>query len=423
MKPIALGLIGLLGVNGAWCLDLGDNVTLKGFGTLGIATSDNSQADYIPNQFFHPNGVGASAHVTPNLDSKVGLQLDWQATSFLAFGAQAISQQSPSGNYKPTLAWAFAALSVRSDLTVRAGLLRPPTYLLSDYLDVNYANPWVRPPVEFYFTDPLTKLEGVDFLWKPQLGGVSLLIQPFYGIYPLTQLSPGNGNLRASGEAGINVSASRDALTVRVGYAKDHLTSHNPPVDDQILPALAAICGLGDPVACSQDAALTPYGKFSSFASLGVSYDDGVNFASAEVGRRVVDTEIVGNVDTWYVSGGRRFGKWMPYATYSTYISRNPVSFSGGNFQGNAQYQLPSTNDVVNFILDNEARSQHSTTFGVRYDVMADIALKGQWDIVQTVLAGGQAGTGYGLFANYTPAFGITPMRVNVFSATLDFAF
>jgi hypothetical protein len=59
----------------------------------------------------------------------------------------------------------------------------------------------------------------------------------------------------------------------------------------------------------------------------------------------------------------------------------------------------------------------------MRYDFMSNLALKAQWDHVQTTTIDGLSGTGVGLFVNQQPGFGNGPTQVDLFSVTLDFAF
>ena len=46
--------------------------------------------------------------------------------------------------------------------------------MLSDSLLVNYANVWVRPPVEVYSLVPVNELDGIDLFYREQVLGVEL---------------------------------------------------------------------------------------------------------------------------------------------------------------------------------------------------------------------------------------------------------
>ncbi len=67
--------------------------------------------------------------------------MDWKALDRLSFTAQAVSKQDANNTYVPELQIAFAKFKILSDLDIRAGRIRPPFFMLSDYLDMFYANP------------------------------------------------------------------------------------------------------------------------------------------------------------------------------------------------------------------------------------------------------------------------------------------
>ena len=72
--------------------------------------------------------------------------------------------------------------SASEQISVRAGKIKFPTFLISDYYEVGYAYPWIRPPQEVYSSNPITTLNGVDVLARFRLGDMSLLVQPYYGV-------------------------------------------------------------------------------------------------------------------------------------------------------------------------------------------------------------------------------------------------
>ncbi len=208
-------------------IDLGHGFTIKGFGTGGLVNSSNRSADFVVNSLFQSTGAGWTNGTSLVVDSKLGVQLDYMATDRLSFAVQGLSKQQYNGSFAPVLEWAYAKFKIMSDLDIRAGRIRPAVYMLSDYLDVNYANPWVRPPVEFYATAPLDRMEGVDFLWRPTTGDVSWLIQPYFGF---TQLgaSGGNTSLKADNIMGINMTGTYSDLTLRAGFIRTDFSYYTP---------------------------------------------------------------------------------------------------------------------------------------------------------------------------------------------------
>jgi hypothetical protein len=406
----------------AQAVDLGHGFTFKAFGTGGFASSSTGNADFIANYVFQPAGAGNTNGVSMVVDSKLGMQLDYQATDRLNFVVQGLSKQQHDKSFSPVLEWAFAKFKLMPELNIRAGRIRPAVYMLSDYLDVNYANPWVRPPVEFYSSASLSRMEGVDLLWRPTTGDVSWLVQPYYGI---TELGlPGKGNSsKADNILGINLSGTYGDLTLRAGFATGEL-SLSFPGSAQATNALLSICNSGlDPVACSQ------YDRYSfirqrvNFGSVGVNWDNPDYFIMGEFGKRTSDSKAIGNSTSWYISGGTHIDKFTPYITFANYHNDSGATdYSDANNVFNLGLGA-TVNRITSAILQGNAMDQNTITLGIRYDFMSNFALKAQWDHIQTSTKGGLPGTGKGLFVNRVADFGNGPTQVDLFSVTLDFVF
>lgn len=383
------------------------------FGTVGAVNSSSRESVYVAHTLLQSKGAGRLDATSYALDSKLGFQTDLKATSRLDLTVQLVSRQLSDGTYTPKVEWAFAKFALTPELDIRVGRVRPPVYMLSDYLDVNYANPWVRPPVEFYSSTPLTRIDGADLLWRPSVGDISFLIQPFYGSSSVTLTNNSRTDMDQVG--GLNAVANFGDFSFRAGYAQTNM-SINAPLVTPALSGLQFICGLGDPAACSAYSDLIVEKKRTTFTSLGASYDNGSYFMSGEIGKRTSESW-VNDVTVWYLTGGKRFGKWTPYVTYSQAHNDSPTKFSTSSF--------PPTNAIATEVLASNVGDQTTLTLGVRYDIAKNIALKAQWDQVNTKTKSGQALTGNGYFgiASSTGAFPDRSNQVNLISLSLDFAF
>jgi len=419
--PLSFALFFLVSAN-SQAIDLGHGFTIKGFGTGGLVNSSNSSADFVANSIFQPDGAGWTNSTSLIVDSKLGLQLNYQATDRLSFVAQGLSKQQYNKSFTPVLEWAYAKFKIMSELYIRAGRIRPAVYMLSDYLDVNYANPWVRPPVEFYSSAPIDRMEGVDFLWRPTTGNVSWLVQPYFGV---TQLgTPGSGNsFKSDNLLGINLTGTYSDLTLRFGFGQGDITLFSPSLS-QALSVLSSICNTDlDKTACDQYNAVGATRKNIMFSSVGANWDNSDYFVMGEFGKRTSKTKAISDVTTWYISGGARIKKFTPYITYSNYHNDSGASYNGDS---NNVFNLglgANVNQIVTAILQRNEMDQHTFTLGARYDFMSNLAIKAQWDHIQTTTKNGLAGTGFGLFTNTQPGFGNGPTQVDLFSVTLDFVF
>jgi hypothetical protein len=416
--PVGIAIVTLLAAPAAFAQDSG--FSLKGFGTLGLVHSDTAEADYTSlNRTRVPDGAGLSRQTAFNVDSKLGAQVDWKATNELSATVQALSQYTYDKKYSPEITLALVKYAVSPSVDVRVGRLKPALYLLSDFIDVNYANPWVRPPVEFYAAAPIPYINGIDMLWRPAIGDVTFLVQPFIGTISGIK-APGDTTVDFKSNVGLNVTAQSGDFTYRFGYYQTKLTFAAPVVTsffgaNGVSGTFGTLCNTArDAVACTQAAELLPTDKKGSFVSLGVAYDNGEYFVNGEYGVRNTDSYLA-DATHGYVTGGMRFGKFTPYATYSVWKTDSPTKFSGST--------NPTTNAVVTGLLLSNQMDQDTTNLGVRFDIAKNVALKAQWDQIQTHAKGGQAGTAAGLFRNQTTAFKNSDNTVKVISFSVDFVF
>jgi len=413
-KLLTLALVALFSLPNAYALDLGHDVTIKGFGTAGLVYSDNNQADFVATGYLNPRGAGRTENISGVVDSKLGMQMDWQATSRLSFTGQAVSKQDTNNSWVPELQWAFAKYKILPDLDIRAGRLRPAIYMLSDTLDVNYANPWIRPPVEFYSQAPVSYMEGVDFLYRLQTGPVNWLLQPFYGNSLLPYIDKREMTIRNL--AGINLTATYNDFNFRLGYSHANTTTYIPAFENVLRPSLLSLCKVNS-IACTELAALDNSNKAVAFASVGAGWDNGDYFLTGEFAKRSTSSYIPESL-SGYISGGARFGKFTPYATYSQTVVTSRTSFSGATGSGAKQI-----NQLVTYILTNQPLDQNTKTLGLRYDFYKNLALKVQWDRIDTSTKNGQANTGGGIFTYGTTDFKNNGNSVDLFSTSVDFIF
>jgi len=414
----AMALAGLVSGPAMAAIELAPDLSVSGFGTIGAVHSNNNQADYAPSVLY-PTGAGRTSSTSYGPDTKFGVQLEWKPTSRLSFVTQALSKQYANNSYSPQIEWAYGKFAVTSELDVRVGRIRPAIYMLSDYLDVNYANPWVRAPSEFYSSLSVSHMDGIDLMWRPKLGPVSLLVQPYAG-HAKAILPQSTGSIPIDGILGINLSGSMGDFTLRGGYLQSKATLDTPGSTASLASAFAVGCRAGDQAACGAITTLIPNQAKLTFSSLGASYDNSKYFASGEIGKR---NGAFDALTSWYVSGGTRIGKWTPYATYGSSKNNGPTQFTAGTFAGIPAFGLPSTNALGTSVLVAYGMDQHTVSLGVRYDLATNLALKTQWDHVTTVPKSGQAGTGAGLFRNSTTAFSAGANNVDLISVSLDFVF
>lgn len=108
---------------------------------------------------------------TAKPDSKVGVQGTLRVTDKLSLIGQAVFQ---GGNdFKPAIDWAYASYDVSNAVTVQAGRKRLPLFAYSDYFDVGYSYPWMRPPGDLYGWQ-IVAYNGVNVMYKTNVKNIGV---------------------------------------------------------------------------------------------------------------------------------------------------------------------------------------------------------------------------------------------------------
>ncbi len=378
----------------------------SGFGTLGAVHASVRDADFS-STVLRANGAGRSERWSPDVDSRLGAQLD------LALGhwsgvLQVVSEQNLEGNYRPRVEWANIKYQATPDLALRIGRIALPVFLAADYRKVGYTMPWVRPPVEVYGGLPISSSDGVDATLRWSAGDTRHATQAFFGRTD-THLYD-ERRLEAHGIAGLSHSIERGALSVRLSALTGHLTTG---IGDDLFTALRAFGPPGN-------ALIERYAiehKRVSMVSAGFNYDPGQWFISAEAGHAQTHS-LLGRTTTMYAGGGYRFASLTPYLGYAKVRAHGATSDPGlplAALPPQARQLAATLNAGLNLYLAT-IPVQTTVSTGLRWDLATDAALKLQYDRVRP--GDGSRGTLINTPSRFR--FGQT---VHVASVALDFVF
>lgn len=387
-------------------------LTLSGYGSLGVVRSDNGEADYLVDAF-KPNGPGHTRRTSADVDSRLGLQASAQLTPQLSAVIQVLAEQRHDNSYRPGVEWANLKYQATPDLSVRAGRSVLPVFMVTDSRRVGYANPWVRPPVEMYSMVPVTHTDGAEASWRITPPGFTNTLQVTAGRsdskFPnASGFEPGTAKVRKI--LSVNDTFESGFLTVRAiaGQARLTIEAFEPFGD-----AFRMFGPQGAEIA-------DRYGvmdRKATFVGVGANYDPGRWFLMGEAAK--FDTRsIVGAKKAWYASGGYRLGKFTPYLTYARIKADSNTSDPGLSLQG-LPPQLVPTAAFLNATLNQQLNllpRQRTVSVGMRWDFLKNAAVKVQYDRVD--LDPGSNGT----FGNVQPGFQ-SGGRVQLFSAAVDFVF
>ena len=287
------------------------------------------------------------------LNSLVGLQGRFELGESTSVTVQGVARGVDE--WEPEIEWAMLSHGFGNGLTVRAGRLRVPLFMYSDYLEVGYAQPWARPPQEVYGMVPISSFNGIDAIHEHSLAGGTMTTQVF---------------------AGATEDEYRFASDIEVDYELENLFGGSLAwTDDRLTLRLnAARADVG-----MQERDFRPpldVDDSGWFAGVGARWETSDWFVVGELTRIQVDSPQYPDTDAGYVSAGYRVGPTVPYVTLAAVESTDDETRAGTPMQ----------------VFDMERRAM---TLGVRWDAMPRVAIK-----AEVTYADGLSGTWGGLGGN-----------------------
>ena len=170
---MVFGLIFLVDIS-AYAAEL--PIKINGFASAGLVAGD-LDAEFISGT----DVIGESA--TFGGDNTIGIQISADMNKTVNFTGQFLAKGVIDG-YNLDAHWAFIDYHPHHNFSIRAGRLVLPIVMGSEYVDVGYAYPWVRPPMEVYSGVPMTSYSGIDVLYTVEMGDNILTLQPYIGSVP-----------------------------------------------------------------------------------------------------------------------------------------------------------------------------------------------------------------------------------------------
>jgi len=342
----------------------GQAIEFDGFLTAGLAVHDQDNITYLD---------GVTKDVSFDNDSKFGLQV----TSDISADMKAVAQLLAAGadnNYAMDIEWAYLDYAITDNFSLRGGKVKQPVFLISDYFEVGYAYPWIRPPQEVYRNNPINTIVGMEALYQINFSKVSITLQPYLGSN--SEAVPGTGGtvtFNAENFVGMALMANTRSFTFQMSYMQ---------TDVQTI------------VAADPSSVFNSSGS-ATLASVGLSWDLNNFVGYTEYVTRDITNDngnpmeaLFPDQDGYYVTLGYRIGKYLPHITVA-----------------NSEYTaFPSGNPGV---------SQDSITLGLRYELNDSAALKMEYQSIEPLSA-----TEPGLFNSV-----IADNKANMLSVAIDVIF
>lgn len=348
----------------------------SGFATLGIALSDNQDLVFRRDV---TKDDGAYEHSGSwKSDSLLGLQ--WQGNWSPEWGTmvQLVAKDRFDNSLANSIEWAFVRYRPVDGLDLRLGRLGADVFMLSEYRQVGYAIPWVRPPHDLYGLASLYHFDGADITKRIELGNAALNIKAFYGNsdeeYP-TGFNNDQGIEVGFDLYGASTSLEWNYWKLRYTYAKVKVkTDHAKPLRD----GLAQVTMMWPPASLYLSE-LETLNKSFDYNQIGVNYDNNDWWFQGEFLQLGSDLALVASGKHAYASLGKRFGDVSIYGLTGyaepdhppVYVPYPAIALPEP-YQSQLDYLVIATERTLNGV----RIKQRSYGLGARWDFTAKMALK-----------------------------------------------
>jgi hypothetical protein len=345
-------------------------VTFGGFGSLGLSHSSMYYGDYTLDSTI-PKGSSLSENWSATNDSRIAGHMAARLTPKVSAVLQVVAEYTAENSYKPEIEWANVKYAFTPDAYIRFGRIAVPTFLNSDNRDVGYTYVWIHPPLELYRQLAITHSDGVDVMYRADIGEAVHTIKAI--LYGENTLERSTSKSNSKDMWGIFDTIEYGSTTAHLGYQERLSETIN-------------------------SAGVTGEWIRNSDLSAGIQYDPGNWFVISEW----IQRESTYKASAMYVSGGYRVKKFTPYLTYA---QNSPGSFLPG-------FPPPSSNSIR-----LAERSQSAISLGMRWDFMRNTDLKLQYDQVKL------SDNSNGFLANVPAGVTLYGAKFHVISAVVDFIF
>ncbi|OUS28206.1 hypothetical protein A9Q99_11745 [Gammaproteobacteria bacterium 45_16_T64] len=281
--------------------DLANRIKWNGFISAGVAKVDASEEVQWGNS-------GPDNELDWNSDTIIAIQARFIITDSL----QVVSQMMSRGGFESEFDadWFYLQYQVNENVDVMLGRVRPQFFMLSDYVEVGFAYPWIRPPAEVYDPIPTDWAQGVSLNMNWEGAG-----NTYHNAALQLLQSEDQGTVSRFDVSVIGVMYEFNygpfTLALRGGSmrADTYLENETFRSVNRVLESF------------DEDIAIIPNEDTEiTYRNVGIRYETEKwlilsEWATFDIQGLFVDTE------SYYLTLGRRFGKWMPHLTFAHHES------------------------------------------------------------------------------------------------------
>ena len=155
----------------------GSIIAGKTLGTVNDPLNPGQKRDEILTADFYDVGQ-YNNDLTFKAESILAVQGTYRFNNKLSFTAQLVAKGVD--DFKPEFDWYYVTYQANEDWTFMAGRRNIPMYYFSEFAEVGYAYPWMRPPSNLYWWQ-VTQFDGAHAMYSFEIGDYSNTITAFYG--------------------------------------------------------------------------------------------------------------------------------------------------------------------------------------------------------------------------------------------------
>jgi len=328
---------------------------IDGFISAAYARSDDSSITENWGGITEKNNFGAL--------SNIGVQMSFSPNPRTSITTQFVARSEEEWHMEAE--WAYIAFKASNQLTFRLGRQKAPLYLLSEYIEVGYANPWIYAPDEVYGITGDSTYNGINMLYKIPMGNWDTSLQAMWGSNAFSH--PIVGDVSLDDLVSLSITTRNEYITYRLGYT---LVTGNIPGLDMPLPTIA-----NTPIVAGDTLSFLDLESDISYLSAGAIFDNGQwllmgEFAQLELEGWFMDTSGA------YLMMGYRFGKIMPHFTVAKMEVQDQGARNIGTITSGNTILIPPGEQVGAIADSFLVQNQSTYTLGLRYEILPAVSAK-----------------------------------------------
>jgi hypothetical protein len=208
----------------AWAFEF----EVNGFGSIVASRtiSDEPLGSDTRSTYLVVSTIATNDDGTRNPDARIDNKWSFKPDSNLAFQFKAKSEfglsataqvtAQAANSLDPEFEWLYLSYAINDSLSFNAGRQRLPLYLHSDHLDVGYTYHWVRPPIDIYGGEGVSRYHGASLLYTTELANIETEIHLYAG--NIKNDNTQQYRARIKDLYGAIITGTYDWLTLRAAY-------------------------------------------------------------------------------------------------------------------------------------------------------------------------------------------------------------